>query len=52
LRLKWKKVKIKHQKDPITYTKDDTKFKVGRITGTTLFNELLRGEKPIRRKNL
>jgi hypothetical protein len=43
---------MRYKKDPITYTKDGTKFQVGRITETTLFIDLPCGEQPIRRKNL
>jgi hypothetical protein len=52
LRLDWEKIKERYQKNPITYTKDGDKFKVGRITNTTLFVDLPCGEQPIKRRNL
>ena len=52
MKLNWDKIKQYYQKNPVTQTKDGTKFKVGRITNTTLFLALPCGEQPIRRKNL
>ena len=52
MKLDWKKIKERYKTDPVTYTKDGTKFNVGRITETTLFIDLPCGEQPIRRKNL
>jgi hypothetical protein len=52
LKLDWDKVKERYKKDPATYTKDGTKFQIGRITDTTIFLDLPCGERPIRRINL
>ena len=52
MKLDWDKIKEHYKKDPVTNTKDGTKFQVGRITDTTLFLDLPCGEKPINRKNL
>ena len=52
LKLDWDKIKERYKEDPVTYTKDGSKFQVGRITDTTLFLDLPCGEQPIRRKNL
>ena len=52
MKLDWNKIIQRYKKDPITYTKDGTKFQIGRITDTTIFLDLPYGERAIRRRNL
>jgi hypothetical protein len=52
MKLDWNKIIERYKKDPITYTKDGTKFQIGKITDTTIFLDMPCREQPIRRKNL
>lgn len=50
--LDWENVKKRYEENPFSFTKDDKKFKISKVTDTAIYINLPSGDQYISKKNL